>query len=139
MPKSLVEKTCLKIPIAVLHCTPVGLFAYLVTAHRVCNIRSWLVCKPCQAPHQLAKRPITHVFVLVKFPELQTSRNRDISSRPNTKPRRGGFSETLLRNRQSSRILIPQETATNIPPQLAQVVDRDKAVQMFTDLIASTL
>ena len=163
MPKSLVQKTCSKVPIAVLQCTSVLLFAPLGTTLTVFARASvdFVVCfgcggfsfffsfffvflisgrrKPHQAPHQLAKRPITHVFVLVNFLELQTSRKRVIPPRAGTKPRRGVFSKSLLRNRQGTSIPIPRKMATRLPPQLAQVVDWDKAVQVFTELIAPTI
>ena len=80
-----------------------------------------------------------HGLVLVEFLELRTSRKWVIPARINTKPRRGVFSESLLRNRQKYQHPNPSKTATSIPPPLAQVVDRDKAVQVFTGLIVSTL
>ena len=128
-------------PIAVLRCTSLGLFAYFATARTAFAISGcvWFARQPHHAPHKLAKRPITHGFVLVEFLELQTSRKWVIPPRTNTKPRRGVLIENLLRHRQSTSILIRRKTTTSIPPQLAQVVNLDTAVRVCTELITPTL
>ena len=105
----------------------------------ILNIRSYLVRKPHQTPHKLVKRSMPHGFVLVEFVKLQTSRKWVIPPRTNTKPRLGVLRKHWLPKRRSTSIPVHRQTATSIPPQLAQVVDQDKAVKVFTEHMAPTL
>ena len=128
-------------PIAVLRCTSLGLFAYFATARTAFAISGcvWFARQPHHAPHKLAKRPITHGFVLVEFLELQTSRERVFPPRGNTKPRPRFFQKTRAAKSSKCQHSYASKTATSIPPPLAQVVDWDKAIQVFTGLIVAAI
>lgn len=85
MPKSLSRKNVLQnsdccVPV----CLPRLIRVPRYRSHRVRNIRTCIVCKPHQSPHQLAKKPITHGFILVDLLEFHASRKRGIPRRKTT-------------------------------------------------------